>query len=112
MPSKTNPKKPFVHFIAEYRIAAGLTQVQLEELMGVGANTIPRWERYEVRVDMPMLNAVAEALRRPLNDDLLEGKDLLHPPDRPTVDQLFRRLPPDDQKHFLKQIKNALKETT
>jgi transcriptional regulator with XRE-family HTH domain len=108
MPEKTNPKEEFVHFIAEYRMKVGLTQKQLEELMGVGANTIPRWERYEVRVDMPMLNAAAEALRGPLGDDLLEGKDLLHHPDQLTADQLIRRLPPDEQKFYMKQLKNAV----
>jgi transcriptional regulator with XRE-family HTH domain len=110
MPAKTAPKKPFVHFIAEYRMRAGITQVQLEKLMGVGGNTIPRWERNEVRLDMPMLNAAAEALRGPLKDPFLEGKDLLHPPEERTADQMLRQLPDSDRNFIMKQIRNLLKD--
>lgn len=108
MPSKIGPKKPFVHFIAEHRIKGGLTQKQLAARLETTEMTISRWETYETRVDMPILAAVAEALY----GDLGEGEDLLHHPDKPTPNQLFRKLPEDDQKHFLKQIVNATKQAS
>jgi transcriptional regulator with XRE-family HTH domain len=106
MPRKIGPKKPFVHFIAEHRLKHGLTQKQLEERLGAKPMTVSRWETYEVRVDLPTLAAVAEAL----GGDLMEAEDLLHHPDRPTPNQLMRKLAPDDRDHFIKQIKRAVGE--
>lgn len=103
MPSKIGPKKPFIHYIAEHREAKGVTQAQLADRMGTNEMTISRWERYATRVDMPILAAVAEALY----GDMAEAEDMLHHPDRPSPNQLLRRLPADDQEHFLKQIKRA-----
>lgn len=110
MPSKVEPKEEFVHFIAAYRLKAGWTQKRLAKEMGTAEMTISRWETGETRVDMPSLKAVAEALREPLKDDLLEGEDLLHPPEVETANQLLRKLPKDDQKHFLKQLKAQVKQ--
>ncbi len=101
MPRKIGPKKPFIHFIAEHRLKHGLTQKQLEERLGAKAMTVSRWENYEVRVDMPTLAAIAEAL----GGDLMEGEDLLHHPDRPTPNQLMRALPPEDQDYVIRTIK-------
>lgn len=106
MPSKIGPKKPFKHFIAEHRLAHGLTQKRLAERLGTTEMTVSRWETYETRVDMPILAAVAEALA----GDLLEGEDLLHHPDQPTPNQMLRRMAPDDRDHFIKQIKRAVGE--
>jgi len=103
MPVKIGPKKAFRHYIAEHREALGLTQEQLGERLGCGHMTVSRWETYKVRVDFPILAAVAEALY----GDLAEPEDMLHHPDEPTPNQLFRQLPEDDQVHFLKQIKKA-----
>jgi transcriptional regulator with XRE-family HTH domain len=106
MPAKIGPKKPFVHFIAEHRLARGLTQKQLEERLGAKAMTVSRWEGYKVRVDMPILAAVAEAL----GGDEMEAEDLLHHPDQPTPNQLLRRVPADDREAFIRQIKRAAGE--
>lgn len=106
MPSKIGPKRPFIHYIAEHREAKGVTQAQLADRMGTNEMTISRWERYATRVDMPILAAVAEALY----GDMAEAEDMLHHPDRPSPNQLLRQLPPDDQEHFLRQIKRAAKQ--
>jgi len=115
MPTKIGPKKPFIHFIAEHRLKAGLTQKQLAERLQTTEMTISRWERwdedkkkYATRVDMPILAAVAEALY----GDLGEAEDILHHPDRPTANQMLRRLPEDDQGHFLKQLALAAKQAS
>lgn len=106
MPAKIGPKKAFIHFIAEHREAKGLTQKQLAERLGIDAMTVSRWERYETRVDFPILAAVAEALY----GDMAEAEDILHHPDRPTANQLLRKLPDDDRDHFIRQIERAAKQ--
>ncbi len=103
MPSKIGPKKDFKHFIAEHRLKAGLTQKQLAQRLDTTEMTISRWETYETRVDMPILAAVAEALY----GDALVAEDILHHPDRPTPNQLMRRLPKDEQAYFLQKLKRA-----
>lgn len=112
MPSKVEPREEFVHFIAAYRLRVGWTQKRLAQELGTAEMTVSRWETGETRVDMPILKAVAEALRGPLNDDLLDGEDLLHPPEVETANQLLRKLPEDDQKHFMKQLKAQVKQLT
>lgn len=103
MPAKIGPKKPFVHFIAEHRLAKGLTQKQLAERLEADVMTVSRWETYEVRVDFPILAAIAEAL----GGDEMEAEDLLHHPNQPTPNQLLRRVPVDDREAFIRQIKRA-----
>lgn len=103
MPTKIGPKKPFVHFIAEHRLAKGLTQKQLAERLEADVMTISRWETYETRVDLPILAAVAEAL----GGDEMEAEDLLHHPNRPSPNQLLRKVPDDDREAFIRQIKRA-----
>ena len=105
MPSKIGPKKPFQHFIAEHREGKNLTQAQLAGRMGCGEMTVSRWETYKVRVDLPTLAAIAEALY----GDGGEAEDLLHHPDKPSPNQLLRKLPREDQNFFIKQLKNATK---
>lgn len=106
MPSKIGPKKPFVHFIAEHRLKAGLTQKELGARLDTTEQTVWRWENYESRVDMPILAAVAEALY----GDLGEAEDILHHPDRPTPNQLLRKLPTDERAYFMTQMKRAASE--
>lgn len=103
MPPKIGPKKPFVHFIAEHRLKAGLTQKQLAARLETTEMTVSRWENYETRVDFPILAAVAEALY----GDEAEAEDILHHPDRPSANQLLRVLPKDEQGHWMKQLKKA-----
>ena len=106
MPSKIGPKKEFKHFIAEHRLHKGLTQKQLARRLNTTEMTISRWETYETRVDMPILAAIAEALY----GDALTAEDILHHPDRPTPNQLMRRLPKDEQVHFMQQLKRAAEQ--
>lgn len=103
MPEKIGPKKPFKHFIAEHRLKAGLTQKQLALRLDTTEQTVWRWEKYETRVDLPILAAVAEALY----GDLGEAEDILHHPDRPTPNQLMRGLPKGEQDYFMAQLKRA-----
>ncbi len=76
--------------------------------MGCDEMTVSRWVNYKVKVTPEILAAIAEALA----GSLMEWDDLLHHPDKPTPNQLMRRLPEDDQKYFLKQLKNAVKQAS
>lgn len=104
MPVKIGPTNPVAVYIAEHRKASKLTQKQLESRLGAVHMTVSRWERGEVRVDIPTLGAIAEALW----GDSDRWEDLLHHPDKPTPNQLLRQLPEDDQRYFVKQLKNAI----
>jgi transcriptional regulator with XRE-family HTH domain len=106
MPAKIGPRKAFVHFIAAHREAKNLTQEDLANRLGCDVMTVSRWENYKTRIDFPILAAVAEALY----GDMAEAEDMLHHPDEPTPNQLLRQLPKDDQKYFIKQLKNATKQ--
>lgn len=105
MPAKIGPKKTFRHFIVEHREAKNLTQEQLADRLDCDVMTVSRWENYKTRVDLPILAAIAEAL-----GGNLEAEDLLHHPDEPTPNQLLRRLPAEDQRQLIKQIKGLLRE--
>jgi len=86
MPVKIGPKKAVAIYIAEHRLASGLTQKQLESRLGAKNMAVSRWERGEVRVDINTLGAIAEALW----GDSERWEDLLHHPDRPGPNQLMR----------------------
>ncbi len=108
MPYKIGPKVALRHFIVEHLEAHSppLTQRELADRLGCDEMTVSRWVNYKVKVTPEILAAIAEAL----GGDLMQWDDLLHHPDQPTPNQLMRRLPEDDQKHFLKQLKNAVKQ--
>lgn len=106
MPVKIGPKKALAIYIAEHRKAKGLTQKQLALRLETDELTVSRWERRDTRVDMDTLAAIAEALY----GDLGQAEDLLSHPDRPTPNQLMRRLPKEEQKYFIKQLQNAVKQ--
>lgn len=105
MPAKIGPKKPVRKFIAEHRLAKGLTQKQLAERLGCDVMTVSRWESPKNRVDMDTLQAIAEAL-----GGHLEGEDLLHHPDKPGPNQLLRELPSGDQEYVLKTIRGLRRQ--
>ena len=70
--------------IRELRTAAGLTQKQLAERVGVTANTVARWERGMVTVGtVATLQALADALGVQLNEIELPKRK----PTRPRSDE-------------------------
>lgn len=107
MPYKIGPRIALRHYIAEHLEAHSppLTQRELAERLDCDEMTISRWINYKVKVTPDILAAIAEAL----GGDMMEWTDLLHHPDQPTADQLLRRLPEDEKKYYLKQLKNAAK---
>lgn len=93
--------------IKEARDAAGLTQQDLADLVGVVAQTISRWERAEIEISARQLRRVAEATRQPLSffirevdvatqpDALLERIQRLEEELLAKLDEIERRLPPE-----------------
>ena len=61
-------------YLASIRKKQGLTQTELAELVGVGMNSIARYERGEVQPSVDVAVAIAKALHVDLVE-LLEGKD-------------------------------------
>lgn len=105
MPVKIYPRRVRKVYLAEHRDARNLTQKQLADRLGCDVMTVSRWELGKTAISTDALAAISEALW----GDLGEPEDLYHHPDRPSANQLLRQIPEDDQKHFLKQIKNAAK---
>lgn len=62
-------------FIAQCRKAAGLTQVQLAEKLGVTSKTVSRWENGNYMPDLSLLQPLAAELEITLNE-LLRGEKL------------------------------------
>ena len=57
-PRRTNATSP----IAAARVAAGLTQADLSQRLGIGTATIQRWESGQTSPSVVKLKALAEAL--------------------------------------------------
>jgi len=93
-------------YLAEWRDHYKLSQKQLAERLGCDVMTVSRWELHKVAISTDALAALTEAL----GGDLMEPEDLYHHPDKPSPNQLLRRLPQDDRDHFIKQIKRAVGE--
>lgn len=110
MPNKIGPRVALRHYILEHLKAHDppLSQRELADRLECDEMTVSRWVRYKVKVTPDILAAIADAL----GGDLMDWKDLLHHPDQPSADQLLRRLPEDDQKFWLKQLKTAAKQAS
>lgn len=62
-----------IHPIAAHRAAAGKTQQELGEQIGVSSVTVSRWETGARKVDLPLLSVVSEVTgiaKRDLRPDL------------------------------------------
>lgn len=64
-------------YIAARRRAAGLTQEQLGELLGISYKTVSRWERGVYMPDIEMLEALAKAFSVTV-DEIIAGEDKIN----------------------------------
>lgn len=96
------------HYIAEHLTKRNLQQNQLAEMLGCDENTVSRWINYKVRATPEVLAAIAEAL----GGDQMEWEDLLHHPDKPSPNQLMRKLPAEDQEFVLRTINGLIKQAS
>ncbi len=106
MPAKIYPRRPRKVYLAEWRDKKGLSQKQLADRLPCDVMTVSRWELGKVAISTDALAALAEAL----GGDLMEPEDLYHHPDRPSANQLLRRMAPDDREAFIRQMKRAVGE--
>jgi transcriptional regulator with XRE-family HTH domain len=114
MVTRIGPKKPFRHYLKEWRLMKGLTQQQLadrlpagEDGRPTGKDQISRWERNERDMTMSVQAALAEALGFP--DD--PGR-LFHDPDRPSVDDLLKNATPEQRRLVFSVVDTMLKTGT
>ncbi len=98
--------------IRKYRKAAGLTQVELGELLGLSQNTIANYEKSERKPDIELMPKIAAILNVNLEEiyGLKESKKApakrLHGNTRTKqVTELFEKIPPNDQRSILKHLK-------
>lgn len=108
MPYKIGPKQQLRHYIVEHLDAhkPPLTQRDLALRLDCDEMTVSRWVTYKTKAGPEVLAAIAEALY----GDPERWEDLYHHPDRPTANQLLRRLPKEEQRYFMKQLTNAAKQ--
>ncbi len=66
--SHSNPRNTNQSAIAKIRIARGITQAQLAEMIGSYAQTVSRWENGDRSPNIKMLVKVAKALQCSLDD--------------------------------------------
>lgn len=114
MVTRIGPKKPFRHYLKEWRVAKGLTQQQLadrlpsgEDGKPTGKDQISRWERGERDMTMSVQAALAEALGFPEDP----GK-LFHDPDQPSIDDLLKSAPPDRRRDIFIVVEAMLRTGT
>lgn len=63
---RTNPRRTNASPIAAARVAAGLTQADLSQRLGIGTATLRRWESGQTSPSAAKLKALAQALDVPI----------------------------------------------
>ena len=110
-PSK-HPRPAFGERLNGLREAAGLSQAQVADKLGIAQRTYSYWERRPVALRHDQLEALAAALGVPLAD--LVGAPEAQPRGAGPVGklrQVFARaskLPREQQKHVLRVVEDAL----
>lgn len=109
-PAKS-PRTPFGARIHAAREAAGLSQAQVAEHLGLSQNAYAMWERHTVALRPEQIERVAEVLG--VTPEHLFGGSEAKRRGGPTgkLRQIFTRasqLPRDQQKHVLRVVQDAL----
>jgi transcriptional regulator with XRE-family HTH domain len=110
MVTRIGPKKPFRHFLKEWREKRGLTQQQLADRLPIGEDGRPtgkdqisRWETGKRGMTMEVQVALSEAL------DLDSPGDLFRDPNMPSADDLLRKANPEQRQRIFAVIETMLK---
>jgi transcriptional regulator with XRE-family HTH domain len=110
-PSK-HPRTPFGQRLLAAREAAGLSQAQAAEKLGIHQTSYADWERHPVALRPEQLKTLAELLGVTVEALLDEQKDVPRgsgPAGK--LRQVFERaskLPREQQKHVLRVVEDAL----
>lgn len=105
MVTRIGPRRPFRHYLREWREYRELTQQQLADRVGTGKDQISRWESGGRTMSANVIAALADALQ-------LEPRDLFRDPDAPSADELLRNATPEQRRLAFQLIETALKTGT
>jgi transcriptional regulator with XRE-family HTH domain len=98
MPPRIGSRRPTRLFLAEWRLAKGLTQEQLADRLGTSHVTVSRWETGKRQPNLNAQEAIAEAMG-------IEAVDLRRHPEQPSADELLRGQPPEIIDQAMKLIR-------
>ena len=105
----SNSRPAFGERIARLRVAAGLTQEQLAEAMGVTQRVVTYWEREARSVRADQLAELAGVLGTGV-DALLHGSGSAKKQRLPSVIEKLQSLPKKRQTEILKQVESLIAE--
>lgn len=90
MVSRIGQRRRVHYYLREWRDSRNWTLKQLGDLVGVGENTIWRWENEQHRLNAEKLAQLAEVF------GFKDGDSFTRPPtDRPSLDTILKDAPPD-----------------
>jgi transcriptional regulator with XRE-family HTH domain len=90
MVARIGPRRPFRHYLREWREKRGLTQQQLADKLDTGKDQISRWESGKRDMGAAVIAALSEALQ-------IEPGDLFRDPSIPSADELLRNASPEER---------------
>lgn len=105
MVARIGPKKPFRHYLREWRNARGLSQQQLADRLDTSKGQISRWESGSRSMSGDVIAALADALA-------IEPGDLFRDPAAPSLDALLARAPAHVRDAAADLVRTLLKTTS
>lgn len=105
MVSRIGPKRPFRHYLREWRAARGLSQQQLADRLETSKGQISRWESGGRSMSGDVIAALADALS-------IEPGDLFRDPSAPSLDALLARAPAHVRDAATDLVRTLLKTTS
>lgn len=103
MIDRIGPKKPTRLFIREWMEKVPIDNERLAERMDCSPGTVSKLLNGHMKMTTEWLAAFADALN-------VEVPQLFHDPNRPTMDELLRKVPPDEERRILVVVDAMVKE--
>lgn len=103
MIARLGPKRPFKHFLREWREARHLTQEQLADRLDTGKDQVSRWENGKRGMTIEVQVAIAEALQ-------IEPADLFRDPAAPSIDALLANSSADMRRKAFEIVRVMISE--
>lgn len=101
MIERIGPKNPTRLYIREWmeKLTPTMTNERLAERMEIAPGTVSKLLSGTMTMTVPYLERFAEAI------GLDDAAKLFHDPNRPTIDELLRGLPADEEERIVEQVK-------
>lgn len=105
MIDRIGPTRPTRLYIREWMEAVNptLDNERLAERMGIAPGTLSKLLNGRMKMTVEYLEGIASAIGV---DDVAK---LFHDPKRPTVDELLRGLPPDEERRVISMVEHMVK---